>query len=59
MNNLSEKIQRVSRDEELRKNIAKKGKIKYMKYFNSNLVAQFIIEKTLGIKSKQNYLWTK
>ena len=59
MNDLSEKIQRVSRDEELRKNIAKKGKIKYMKYFNSNLVAQFIIEKTLGIKSKQNYLWTK
>ena len=28
------------------------GKEKYMKYFNSDLVAQFIINKTLDIKSK-------
>ena len=59
ISDLSEKIQRISRDEKMRKKIAKKGKIKYMKYFNSNFVAQYIIEKTLGIKSKQNYLWTR
>ena len=28
-----------------------------MKYFNSNKVAQFIIEKTLDIKSRNKYLW--
>ena len=59
ISDLSEKVQRISRDEKMRKKIAKKGKIKYMKYFNSNLVAQYIIEKTLGIKSKQSYLWTR
>ena len=59
ISDLSEKIQRISRDEKMRKKIAKKGKIKYMKYFNSNLVAQYIIEKTLGIKSKQSYLLTR
>ena len=28
-----------------------------MKYFNSTLVAEFIIDKTLGINNKKNYLW--
>ena len=28
-----------------------------MKYFNSNLVAEFIINKTLGINDKNKYLW--
>ena len=57
INELSEKILRISKDEKLRKSIAKKGKNKYMKYFNSKLVAQFIIDKTLGIENKNNYLW--
>ena len=39
---LSEKILKISRDEKLRKSIGKKGKKKYMKYFNSTLVADFI-----------------
>jgi spore maturation protein CgeB len=56
-NDLSEKILKISRDEKLRKSIAKKGKNKYMKYFNSTLVAKFILEKTLGIKSKNKYFW--
>ena len=30
-----------------------------MKYFNSSKVAQFIIEQTLGIKSKNTYYWNK
>ena len=59
VSDLSEKIQRISRDEKLRKQIAKKGKAKYMKYFNSNNVAQYIIDQTLEIKTKNNYLWTK
>ena len=33
------------------------GKKKYMKYFNSTIVADFIIKKTLNISSKNKYLW--
>ena len=36
-----------------KKKIARKGKSKYMKYFNSSLVADFIIKKTLGINDKE------
>ncbi len=57
ISDLSEKILKISRDEKLRKSIAKKGKKKYMKYFNSTLVADFIINKTLGKESKKKYLW--
>ena len=57
INDLSEKILRISRDEKMRKKIARKGKKKYMKYFNSTLVADFIINKTLGRKNKKKYLW--
>ena len=59
ISDLSEKISKLARDEKLRKSIGKKGKEKYMKYFNSNLVAEFIINKTLNIKSKSNYIWHK
>ncbi len=54
---LSEKILRISNDEKLRKSIGMKGKLKYMKYFNSTLVAEFIINKTLGINNKKRFLW--
>ena len=55
VDDLSEKIQKISRDEKLRKKLVKMEK-KYMKYFNSNKVAQFIIEKTLDIKSNNKSL---
>ena len=57
VSDLSEKIIKISRDERLRKTIARNGKNKYMKFFNSDLVAEFIINKTLNIKSKKKYLW--
>ena len=56
---LSEKILRLSSDDKLRKKIAKNGKLKYMKYFNSDLVSKYIIDKTLGIKSNSRNLWEK
>tara|TARA_Y100000590_G_scaffold295352_1_gene332971 strand:+ start:209 stop:2341 length:2133 start_codon:yes stop_codon:yes gene_type:complete len=58
-NDLSEKIEKIAKDEKLRKKIAKNGKEKYMKYFNSNLVANFIIKKTFDINDKKKYLWFK
>ena len=57
INDLSEKILKISRDEKLRRLIAKNGKKKYMKYFNSTIVADFIINKTLDINKKKKYFW--
>ena len=57
ISDLSEKILKISKDDKLRKKIAKNGKKKYLKYFNSNNVANFIINKTFELKSKQKYLW--
>ena len=59
VSDLSDKIEKISSDEKLRKSIGKKGKMKYMKYFNSTLVADFIINKTFNINSKIKYLWHK
>ena len=50
---------KISRDDKEEKEIAKKGKKKYMKYFNSELVAEYIINKTLGINNKKNLIWQK
>ena len=60
INDLSEKIIKYAKDENLRKKIAKNGKKKYLKFFNSTLVADYIIKKTFDNKIKKNvYLWEK
>ena len=59
ISDLSEKIIKISKDDKLRKKIGKKGREKYLKYFNSNLVADFILNKTFELKSKNYYLWEK
>ena len=57
-NDLSEKIIKISHDEKIRKSIGEKGQKKYLKYFNSNLVAQYIINKTYDNKTKHNFIWS-
>ena len=57
ISDLSEKIIKYSEDNYARKKIAKKGRVKYFKYFNSKIVADFIINKTFGINKK--YFWEK
>ena len=58
ISNLSEKIQKYAKDDGQRKKIAKRGKMKYMKYFNSTIVAEYIINKTFDNTYKKNkYLW--
>ena len=54
---LFEKINKYKKDDKQRKVIAKNGKDKYMNFFNSDIVAQFIIDKSMDIKSKKKYLW--
>ena len=57
ISDLTEKISRISKDEKLRKLSGRNGKLKYLKYFNSNLVAEFIINKTFKIKKKNKFIW--
>jgi len=55
INDLSKKIEKYSNDDALRMKIAKKGRNKYFKFFNSTIIAEFIINKTFNIKKK--YYW--
>ena len=57
ISDLTEKISRISKDEKLRRLIGKNGKKKYLKFFNSNLVAEFIVNKTLNINNKSRFIW--
>ena len=60
LNDLSYKLNKYKRDHRDRKSIAKNGKNKYMKYFNSNIVCSFIINKTLELNNKkESFLWEK
>ena len=52
---LSEKILKYSNDEKIRKKIAKNGRDKYFKYFNSEIIANFIINKTY--QNKKKFFW--
>ena len=55
INDLSKKIEKYSIDHVLRQKIAKKGRDKYFKFFNSTIVADFIISKTFNINKK--FFW--
>jgi glycosyltransferase involved in cell wall biosynthesis len=56
ISDLSEKIIKYSLDDKKRIKVAKKGKYKYFKYFNSSLIAKYIISTTFG-NTKIKYLW--
>ena len=58
LSDLAKKITKYSNNDKLRKKIAKKGRDKYFKYFNSSLVAEFIVNRTFG-SSKKKYYWEK
>ena len=55
LSDLSEQIIKYSNDFKLRNSVAKKGRSKYFKYFNSTLISEFILNKTFDIKKK--YFW--
>ena len=57
ISDLSEKILKYKKDSKKRKLIAKNGKNKYFKYFNSSLVADYIVKKSFDIKSGNKFLW--
>ena len=57
LSDLIEKIHKYKKDDSKRKLIAKNGKQKYLKYFNSTVVSKFMINKTFEIKSKEKFYW--
>ena len=55
---LSTKIQKYAQDDSARRKIAKSGKEKYMKFFNSTIIADYIIKNTFNIDySKNKFMW--
>ena len=58
IDDLAEKILKYKKDNSKRRELARNGKVKYMKYFNSDIVSQYIIDKTFDLKSKNNYIWS-
>jgi len=58
INDLAKKIIKFNKNNRLRKKIAKNGREKYHKYFNSKTVAEYIINKTYSMNNKKFY-WNK
>ena len=58
LNDLTEKIQKYKTNKKERQTIARNGKKKYFKYFNSNIVSQYIVDKTFEFKTKKTF-WEK
>ena len=54
---LSYKLNKYKKDKKDGKKIAKAGRDKYLRYFNSDLVSEYILSKTLDLKSKKNFVW--
>ena len=54
---LSYKLNKYQKDKKQGKKIAMNGKKKYFKYFNSNIVSDYILAKTFSTKPKYNIIW--
>jgi len=59
LNDLSYKINKYKKDSKERKRIARNGNNFYLKEFNSTIVADFILSKTLDYKSNYKFIWEK
>ncbi|MDC0426789.1 glycosyltransferase [Pelagibacteraceae bacterium] len=58
INDLAKKIKKYLNNDKLRKKIAKNGRNKYFKHFNSNIIAEYIVNKTFKLNDKK-YFWEK
>ncbi len=57
LSDLSEKLNKFKKDKKQGKKIAKSGKEKYLKYFNSEIISEYILSKTLDYKIKKKVIW--
>ena len=56
---LLDQIENLKGDIKKIDSISKKGKLKYLSIFNSKLVSEYIINKTLNISSTSKFVWDK
>ena len=59
IDDLTYKINKYKKDYKTGKKIARLGRKKYFKYFNSTLVADYVINKTYEVKSKKSIIWER
>ncbi len=57
IDDLSYKINKYKKDTKTGKKIARRGKQKYFKYFNSTIVSDYIISKTFDQKTENIIIW--
>ena len=57
IDDLSYKLNKFKKDKKIGKKIAENGKKKYFKFFNSDLVSEFILSKTFDYKLKNKIIW--
>ena len=57
IDDLSEKMQKLSLDDSMRKKIAKRGWLKYHKFFNSQIVSDYMINKVFNPSRNNKTLW--
>ena len=57
LDDLSYKLNKYKKDHKTGKKIAKAGKMKYFKYFNSNIVSDYIVSKTFDTRPKSKIIW--
>jgi len=58
LDDLGYKLDKYKKDFKERKRIAKNGREFYLKEFNSTLVSDFILSKTLDYKTKNSFIWS-
>ena len=56
---LTYKLNKFKKDKKQRKMIAKNGRDFYFKYFNSTIIAKYILETTFDINKKNSVIWQK
>ena len=54
---LINKVNFYKKNERLRAKIGLNGKRKYFKIFNNKIVGDYILSKSLGVKSSYKYVW--
>ena len=59
LNDLTKKIKKFKQNDKSRIKIAKNGRNFYHKYFNSSLVADYIIKKTFDVNYSKKFYWEK
>ena len=59
IDDLSYKLKKFKKDKKQRKMMAKSGRDFYFKYFNSTIVAKYMLDVTFDIRKKNNVIWQK